>query len=293
MTVPEWTEQPLFDPGPASPVDILTRALDRPVWSENKADLIARYLRYFVFITKHGTYIDPFAGPQTEKSGQAWTAERVLANEPPWLRRFFLIDTDATQVDRLRTLKGRYADRDITISQGDANHIVPIVIPPGSIKEREATFCLLDQRTFECEWQLCRYIADLRPGPRKVEQFYFFANGWLPRALAGIKTDEGMAQVRRWLGDDDDFDRFRGITSSLDRACHFVAKFRDELGYRSVKPWPIFAKEEGRGAIMYYMIHATDHDEASKLMERAYRKAVAPPETGDQLSLLLQEVSLD
>jgi len=67
MTLPESTEQPLFDPGPATPAEILTRALDRPVWSENKADLIARYLRYFVFITKHGTYIDPFAGPQTER----------------------------------------------------------------------------------------------------------------------------------------------------------------------------------------------------------------------------------
>ncbi len=38
-----------------------------PVWSENKAHFVARYLQYFVFVTKHGTYIDGFAGPQPER----------------------------------------------------------------------------------------------------------------------------------------------------------------------------------------------------------------------------------
>lgn len=291
MTPPEWSEQPLFDPGPASPVEILTRALDRPVWSENKADLIARYLRYFVFITKHGTYIDPFAGPQTERSEHAWTAERVLANEPPWLKRFFLFDIDGGQVTQLEGLRERHSDRDITIEHGDANVIVPQVLPAGSIKATEATFCLLDQRTFQCHWSLCEYVANLRPGPRKIEQFYFFANGWLPRALAGVTTDAGREEVRHWLGDHD-IERFRSIDSPVDRASYFVTKFRGELGYRSVKPWPISAKEEGRGAIMYYMIHATDHEEAPRLMERAYRKAVAPPESTDQLSLELSGIDL-
>ncbi len=290
MTSHEWTEDPLFDPGPASPIEILTRVLERPVWSENKANLIARYLRYFVFITKHGTYIDPFAGPQTSRSERAWTAQQVLGNQPPWLRRFFLFDIDASQIEKLETLAEEYPDRDITIARGDANDVVPTTIPPGAIKETEATFCLLDQRTFECEWQLCKYIAKLRPGPRKIEQFYFFANGWLPRALAAVTTEEGKEQVRGWLGDDD----IAGFTAmpSLDRVGHFMTKFRSELGYRSVKPWPIFAKEEGRGAVMYYMMHATDHVEAPKLMERAYRRAVAPAETTDQLSLELSNIDL-
>lgn len=40
------------------------RPLRNPIWTENKARLIERYLYYFVLITKHGTYIDGFAGPQ-------------------------------------------------------------------------------------------------------------------------------------------------------------------------------------------------------------------------------------
>ena len=38
---------------------------------------------------------------------------------------------------------------------------------------------------------------------------------------------------------------------------------------------------------MYYMIHATDHPEAPKLMERAYNQAVLPKETVEQLKLEL------
>ena len=36
---------------------------------------------------------------------------------------------------------------------------------------------------------------------------------------------------------------------------------------------------------MYYMIHASDHPEAPKLMSRAYRQAISPKETAEQLEL--------
>jgi hypothetical protein len=38
---------------------------------------------------------------------------------------------------------------------------------------------------------------------------------------------------------------------------------------------------------MYYMIHATDHPQAPKLMVRAYNTAVLPPEPEEQLLLEL------
>ncbi len=52
-------------------------------WTENKAKLIERYLFYFVLVTKHGTYIDGFAGPQGVP--QNWAAQLVLETEPPLL----------------------------------------------------------------------------------------------------------------------------------------------------------------------------------------------------------------
>ena len=65
----------------------------------------------------------------------------------------------------------------------------------------------------------------------------------------------------------------------FDRAQIFVRRIKAELGYRSVKAWPIYDKK-GSSNVMYYMIHASDHDEAPALMVRAHHKAVRalPPE---------------
>ena len=164
MTSIDWEDVTLFDPGPATLQEIETKALQRPVWSENKAHLITRYLRYFVFITRHGTYIDPFAGPQTDRSKQAWTAQSVISSEPKWLRNFYLFDESPSQVAHLDQLAEDNPDRNIVVSRGNSNRVLPSVLPGGSIGEREATFCLLDQRTFECEWSLCEHISKLRPG---------------------------------------------------------------------------------------------------------------------------------
>ena len=291
MSTRQWQDVPLFDPGPATLQEIGTKALQRPVWSENKADLITKYLRYFVFITRHGTYLDAFAGPQTDRSKQAWTAQSVIASEPKWLRNFYLFDESHSQIARLRQLADDNCDRNIQLYHGDSNQMLPSVLPTGSIGQREATFCLLDQRTFECEWALCRHIAKLRPGPTKVEQFYFLANSWLPRALAAISTPEGEQKVISWLGHDD-WQSFAKRRPS-DRVDEFVHKFKKELGYRSAKAWPIFERDAGAGAVMYYMVHATDHEEAPKLMYRAYNRAVDPPEPVEQLELDLGNIVIE
>lgn len=283
-------ELQLFDPGPATAREIETKALEQPVWSEHKADLIAKYLRFFIFITHHGTYIDGFAGPQTDKSTNVWTAEKVLGIQPEWLRHFHLFDSSPSQIAKLEALKAKHPERDITVTHGDANKTIPQALPSGSIAETEATFCLLDQRTFECEWRTCEYLAGLRPGNRKVEQFYFLANGWMERAAAGVTTPEGDQRASRWADTSD----WRSVTdlSREERRQYFVDKFRGELGYRSVKPWPIYERE-GSGKVMYYMIHATDHEEAPKLMYRAYRQAVNPPEEPEKLELMLGDVTLE
>lgn len=287
-----WDELQLFDPGPESIMEARTKAVEKPVWSEHKADLIARYLRYFVFVTRHGTYIDAFAGPQTDRSSMAWTAELVVSSEPKWLRHFHLFDNDPAQVERLQRLRELHADRDVTVyPPGDSNRQLPAVLPAGSIGEREASFCLLDQRTFECEWQLCRHVALLRPGQTKVEQFYFLANSWLPRALSAVSTAATEDKVQRWLGDEDW--RYFAQLSPLERVQTFIEKFKGALSYRFVRAWPIYGRTGGRGVVMYYMIHATDHREAAKLMYRAYNKAVDPPEPSEQLELLLDGVMLD
>ena len=72
-----------------------------------------------------------------------------------------------------------------------------------------------------------------------------------------------------------------------DRRDAFVDRFKRELGYRSVKAWPIFGSLTG-GALMYYMIHATDHEEAPKLMSRAYHATVSPSGAFEQQKLFIE-----
>lgn len=61
-------------------------------------------------------------------------------------------------------------------------------------------------------------------------------------------------------------------------------RMRDELGYAFVAAYPIFDKNEG-DRVMYYMIHASDHNEAPALMIRAHYKAVRAKPVATQCQL--------
>lgn len=53
-----------------------------------------------------------------------------------------------------------------------------------------------------------------------------------------------------------------------------IRRFRDELGYKHVRAYPIYADRDLGSRIMYQMIHATDYDGAPELMTRAYNTAL-------------------
>ena len=276
-------------PKPPQDDEPLTKPLSHPLWTENKAKLIERYLLYFVFVTHHGTYIDGFAGPQEEDKPDMWAANLVLSTEPKWLRHFHLFDIDPEQIERLEALKkeqpardskNRKINRTIDIYEGDFNARIDDLLGSGSISQAEATFCLVDQRSTQCHWstveKLARYKSE---GNNKIELFYFLAVGWLSRTIKAITQDE--ERLRLWWGRDD-WNQFLGINKQK-QAAIFARRIKGELGYKSVKSYPIFNKAEG-GNIMYYMIHATDHPVAPGLMTRAYDRAYIP-EKYEQLLL--------
>ena len=267
----------LFEPPPYEPPDkSKVRVPLHPLWTENKAKLIERYLFYFVLVTKHGTYIDGFAGPQDVPEN--WAAQLVLETEPPWLRHFYLFDSDPDQAARLEDLKVKHPGRDVHVVPGDFNHRVDEILSPRVISDKEATFCLIDQRTFECEWSTVEKIARYKKGAHKIEIFYFLANWWFARALGGIKGDKAL----RWWGRDD-WSTLADLHGQQ-RAELLANRFRKELGYLSARPWTIYAKEHGR-RVAYYMIHATDHARAPALMSRAYERVVLPKESLDQIAM--------
>jgi three-Cys-motif partner protein len=283
-------QQFLFDPSEFPPLDDLPaepdiKKFDKPIWTDNKAHFIMRYLRYFVFITKHGTYIDGFAGPQEEKMCDSWAARLVLESEPKWMRHFHLCDAKRSQIDLLNQIKNSLPSsnhaRNIEIYYGDFNEKISDILASGDITTKEATFCLLDQRTFECHWATVERLARFKSSGHKIEAFYFLANGWLERALHAQKDLDVLAT---WWGRDD-WTRLKEMSRD-ERRDVLVERFKRELGYRSVKAWPIYERANG-GAVMYYMIHATDHPDAPILMSRAYRNTVSPLEPVEQLKLEL------
>ena len=266
----------LFEMGSTSDVPEAPTMPHEPalrLWSRSKARLIAEYLRLFVLVTKHGTYIDGFAGPQVDED--CWSARRVLETEPDWLRHFHLCDISATAVKQLEALRAAHPGRDIHVYQADFNAKVDEILDVALAGKKEAAFCLLDQRTFQCRWATVEKLARFKqPSAYKIELFYFLANGWLDRAMAATTTPGGLEAIADWWGGDS-WRPLRGAHHTV-RARMLSDRFRNELGYRFAVPWQIY--ERGQGTpVMYYMIHATDHPVAPGLMARAYRSAVLGP----------------
>ncbi len=246
------------------------RSLRYPLWTQNKARLIQEYLRLFEFITHHGTYIDGFAAPQDHSQLDMWSARLVLEIEPKWFREFWLCDIDNKGLEKLQELKGRHQSksRRIEVLEGDFNKRVFDILASGRITDKTATFALLDQRTFECEWDTVVALSKHKR-TTKIELFYFFATGWIDRSIAAVRSESTRQKVRRWWGRDD-WSALGGLDGTH-RARLVAKRFEDELGYGRANVYPIHSERRG-GRVMYHMIHATDHAEASPLMIRAYRK---------------------
>lgn len=260
--------------------------LYRPIWTENKARFIERYLFYFVMVTKHGAYIDGFAGPQYAGKDGAWAAKLVLESRPALLRNFWLCELNKTSLVALNNLvadQPKIRGRKIKVVPGDFNSNVASILADGGIADKTATFCLLDQRMFECEWQTLVTLAQHRAN-YKIELFYFLATGWIDRSISALKND-GVLQ--RWWGRSD-YLKLRQV-SPFDRRQMFIGRMKDELGYKHVYAFPIYSKKDG-GRVLYHMIHASDHDEAPKLMFRAYRNALSDREELKKLQHDLAEI---
>lgn len=280
----EPTATPLFPDLPPSSPPERVRTPKHPLWTEHKARLIERYLFYFVMITRHGTYIDGFAGPQEPSKPDTWAARLVLESSPRWFRHFHLFEKKNTKVAMLQALRATQPDRDINVYEGDCNVRIAEMLASSPIRDKEATFCLIDQRTFECSWATVRALAEHKPKTEhKIELFYFLANKWLDRALGGAKKMGGDRAHAWWGGPG--WQQLLGV-NLWDRVQQVADRFANELGYKFVKPWPIYSRKGG-GSVMYFMIHATDHPRAHDLMARAYNNAVSPPESPKQIAMEL------
>jgi three-Cys-motif partner protein len=173
--------------------------------------------------------------------------------------------------------------RTIELFKGDFNNRVSEVLRSPFLTEKEATFCLLDQRTFECHWSTIEALARHKRNGNKIELFYFLACAWFDRAISRTKNRE---KLNCWWGTDG-WKTLRE-KSNIDRAKAICDRRVIELGDKHAQPFAILGKGS-TGRVMYYMIHATDHPIAPTLMVQAYNNAVKPLEPPEQLGIFIQE----
>ena len=82
-------------------------------------------------------------------------------------------------------------------------------------------------------------LARYKKSGHKIELFYFLANGWLERALSGQKDLDVLA---RWWGQDD-WTELRKMSRD-ERRDALVLRMKRDLGYQSVKAWPIYERSK-------------------------------------------------
>ena len=251
------------------------------LWTAEKSALIDEYIHLFLLVTKHGVYVDLFAGPQHVEDTESWSVRRVLERRTegnPSIRHFAVCDKDQGQAQRLRELGSHHPS--FRVYAEDVNEEIHTILEEAAIGSNTACFCLIDQRTFECHWATVKAVARHKSEGRKIELFYFLAQGWLDRAQSRASQEK----LRAWWGNGD-YGQFLGLRS-YERANALCRRFRDELKYEHAMPFAI--QEKGANSrIMYYMIHASDHRRAAELMSQAYRTVRERRQTdGVQLLLL-------
>ena len=251
------------------------------LWTAEKSALIDEYIHLFLLVTKHGVYVDLFAGPQRVEDTESWSVRRVLERRTegnPSIRHFAVCDKDHGQARRLRALGSHHPS--FRVYAGDVNEEIHTILEEAAIGTNTACFCLIDQRTFECHWATVEAVARHKSEGRKIELFYFLAQGWLDRAQSRANQEK----LRAWWGNGD-YGQFLGLRS-YERTNAICRRFRDELAYAHAMPFAI--QERGANSrIMYYMIHASDHRRAAELMSQAYRTVRERRRTGGVQLLLL------
>lgn len=246
-----------------------------PIQSEDKSKLIADYLANFQRVTHGGLYIDGFAGPQKLSHTSAWTARRVLEITPPRLRRFWLCEMDTAGLGHLQQLKRKHhmtysSSRRVHVMEGDFNKTIHMILKSPAMTQKTAIFALLDQRTTECHWSSVQAIA-ARRGRFKIEIMYFLGVSWLHRSLKTSSTPQRLAEINNWWGGAD-WPEYLEL-SQLHFGQMFADRFTQELGYRFVIMYPVYQDRAG-SRVSFFLIHASDHPEAPKLMGRSYVRVI-------------------
>lgn len=142
-------------------------------WSEEKLDLLAKYLKaYSVIMSEQKKrwlrayyYIDAFAGsvrPRAKEDEQRYidgSPLRALQTEPQF-DAYWFVDVSPRRVERVQSLRDDFPDRVIQVWQGNCNSVLCNQIIPQLAYTNRRAFVFLDPYGLQVNWETVRQLAD-------------------------------------------------------------------------------------------------------------------------------------
>jgi three-Cys-motif partner protein len=256
--------------------------IPRPIgyWTAQKLEHLSAYLKAFAIATKSAReryYIDTMAGcgecrlktTGAPTLGSAW---RALNVSPPFTG-IHLVELDDSSAEYLRN---RIRDHpSVRVYKGDCNVVVPEQILP-NLSTIAPTLAFVDPTGVQVNWSLLIALAEHRRGTRgrEVELLILFPfdmviNRWLSQPTLWSRLDEfyGTPSWRDALSLEEGLD---STDSKRTRFLDFyVARLKDGLGYRYVKPFGPLTYGRRK---LYHMIFATDDPAGDRIMSDVWKK---------------------
>jgi len=145
-------------------------------WSEEKLDLLAKYLKAYSVIMNEQKkswlrayyYIDAFAGsvrPRAKEDEQRYidgSPLRALQTEPQF-DGYWFVDVSPRRVERVQGLRAEFPNCVIDVRQGNCNEVLcNEIVPQIPYSSKRRAFVFLDPYGLQVDWETVRELANTR-----------------------------------------------------------------------------------------------------------------------------------
>ncbi len=145
-------------------------------WSEEKLDLLAKYLKAYSVIMNEQKkswlrayyYVDAFAGsvrPRAKEDEQRYidgSPLRALQTEPRF-DRYWFVDVSPRRVERVQRLRKEFPDCVIDVRRGNCNEVLcNEIVPQLPYSSKQRAFVFLDPYGLQVDWETVRELANTR-----------------------------------------------------------------------------------------------------------------------------------
>lgn len=266
-------------------------------WTLNKLEVLTAYFKMYRRVAGGGTYIDAFAGEgHATVRGKVINGSPLRAVEEGAFRQLHFFELNRGKHQRLGQ-----AVAGLTESQqqrchlwpkpADSNAAIPELLASGDVPVDKPCFAFLDPNSTELGWDLVTALAGYKsyepPGPGERTPRHCKVELWvllnthqallrlLPKNRAKYPTPPFAHKLDFVMGDRDAWlDLWTTPTASSSAlADRYAERLHSVLGYRATHAQAV--RDPETDAIVYFMIHASDHPNAETIMRSAKRSRMA------------------